>query len=109
MELYSSQELHWVTSPSDILRELLHSRDHGNVVGITALSLGPAMVLTAVEEIIEIRNDMIVLVKEIDLLGIKIPECDLLLTEIVKIHPLKTKYNDPFHVRLREHRPEKKE
>jgi hypothetical protein len=104
MELYSDQQLHWVTSTPDILRELFHSRDHGNVIGITALSLGPSMVMTAVEDIIEVKNDMIVLLKEIDLLGIKIPECDLLLTEIVKVHALRTKYNDPFHVQLRDHK-----
>jgi hypothetical protein len=99
-------ELQWVTSTPEILKELLHSRDHGNVIGITALSLGPSMVMTAVEDVIDIKNDKIVLLKEIDLLGIKIPECDLLLSEIVKVHPLRTKYNDPFHVRLREYKKE---
>jgi hypothetical protein len=103
MELNSNQQFNWITTSSEILEELIRSRDHGNVIGITALSLGPSMVITAVEEIVDIRNDKIILLKEIDLLGIRIPESDLLLTEIVRVHPLRTKYNDPFHVNLRDH------
>jgi len=103
MELHSNQQLSWVTTSSEILEELIRSRDHGNVIGLTALSLGPSMVITAVEEIIDIRNDKIILLKEVDLLGIRLPESDLLLTEIVGVHPLRTKYNDPFHIYLRDH------
>ena len=91
----------WITATSDIERVLIESKENGNVVGITALSFGPTMIMTAVDDIIEVKNDKIVLLKEKDLLGIQLPESELLLSEIVKVLPLKTKYNDPFHVNLR--------
>jgi len=97
----AEQELDWVTSTNEILKVLRHSRDNGNVVGITALPLGPAMIMTAVDDIIDVKNDKIVLLKETDLLGIALPESEILLSEIVKVHELRTKYNDPFHVQLR--------
>jgi hypothetical protein len=75
------------------------------VIGITALSFGPSMIMTAVDDIIEVKNDKIVLLKETDLLGIRLPESQLLLSEIVRVHPLRTKYNDPFHVQLRGETP----
>jgi len=98
------QTLEWVTNTEEILKILLDSKVNGNVVGITALSFGPTIAMTAVDDIIDVKNDKIVLLKENDLLGIRLTESEILLSEIVRVCPLKTKYNDPFHVRLRDYR-----
>jgi hypothetical protein len=98
--------LDWLTATEDILKALLDSKENGNVIGITALSFGPTMIMTAVDDVVDVKNDKIVLLKETDLLGIKLPESELLLSEIVRVHPLRTKYNDPFHARLRGERPD---
>lgn len=103
MEVQTEEtSLRYLNNPQEILRELVHSKDNGNVVGIFALSLGPIMIMTAVDDIIEIKNDYLIVLKEQDLLGMPIPEEQIFLKEIVRIHPFKTLYDDPFHVRLRQ-------
>jgi hypothetical protein len=102
MQAQVEQQFDYANSPEEIAKALFHSKDHGNVVGICAISLGPSMIMTAVEDILEIRNDLLVVLKETDLLGIKLPEEQILLSEIVRVHPFRTHFNDPFHVRLRE-------
>lgn len=96
------QKLNYLTKPDDILKELEHSKSHGNVVGIFALSIGPSMIMTAVDEIIDIKNDKLIVLKETDLLGMKVPEEQIMLSEIVRVHPFRTHFDDPFHVQLRE-------
>lgn len=104
MSFHIDHQLHWITTSEEILKELVHSKENGNVIGITALSFGPTLLMTAVEDIIDVKNDKIVVLKEYDLLGLRLPESELLLSEIVRVHPLRTKYNDPFHVHLRGYR-----
>src|SRR4051812_37017447 len=101
MEINSEQQLNYVTALDAILTELIKSKDNGTVIGISALSMGPGMIMSAVEDIIDVRNDKIILLKDSDLLGIKLPESEILLSEIVKVYPLRTKYDDPFHEKLR--------
>ena len=101
MEVQIENTLTYVNQPDEILRELRTSKENGNVIGIFALSLGPIMIMTAVDEVIEIKNDVIILLKETDLLGIRVPEEQIFLSEIVRVHPFKTHFNDPFHVQLR--------
>lgn len=101
MEVQVEETLAYVNQPEEILKHLLHSKNYGNVIGIFAISLGPIMMMTAVEDIIEVKNDRLIVLKETDLLGIKIPEEQILLSEIVSVHPFRTQFDDPFHVRLR--------
>jgi hypothetical protein len=102
MEVQNENLLLYVSKPDDMLQELTHSKMYGNVIGIFAISLGPVMIMTAVDEIVDIKNDKLIILKETDLLGIKVPEEQILLSEIVRVHTFKTQYNDPFHVKLRE-------
>jgi hypothetical protein len=102
MEVRDEQQLTYVNKPDEILTELYHSRAFGNVIGIFAISLGPIMIMTAVDEIIDIKHDKLIVLKETDLLGIKVPEEQIFLSEIVRVHPFKTRFDDPFHVKLRE-------
>lgn len=103
MEVQTEEtSLRYLNHPQEILRALMDSKENGNVIGIFALSLGPIMIMTAVDDIVEIKNDYLIVLKEQDLLGIPVPEEQIFLKEIVRVHPFKTLYNDPFHVRLRQ-------
>jgi hypothetical protein len=102
MHVEVEQQLIYVNDPEEITKALVHSKEHGNVIGISAISLGPTMVMTAVEDIIDIKNDKLIVLKETDLLGIKLPEEQIMLSEIVRVHPFRTLFDDPFHVKLRE-------
>ena len=98
------EKFKYITNPEEILRELKYRKANGNVVGICALSMGPGMIMTAVDDIIDIKNDKLIVIKETDLLGMRVPEEQIFLSEIVRIHPFRTQFNDPFHVQLRENR-----
>ncbi|HEY0656033.1 MAG TPA: hypothetical protein VGD65_23020 [Chryseosolibacter sp.] len=102
MEVRNEHLLTYVNRPEEILEELYHSKTFGNVVGIFAISLGPIMIMTAVDDIIDIKHDKLIVLKETDLLGIKVPEEQIFLSEIVRVHSFKTRFDDPFHVKLRE-------
>jgi hypothetical protein len=102
MEVQNENILTYVSKPDDILEALNHSKLLGNVIGIFAISLGPIMIMTAVDDIVDIKNEKLIILKETDLLGIKVPDDQILLSEIVRIHAFKTRFNDPFHVKLRE-------
>ena len=100
-EVESSERLAYVNRPDDILSTLLQSKTFGTVVGIFAISLGPTMVMTAVDDIIDVKNDKIIVLRETDLLGLKLVDDQILLSEIVRVHSFKTLFDDPFHVKLR--------
>jgi hypothetical protein len=102
MQVRVEQPFNYVNSPEEIAKELFHSKNFGNVIGICAISLGPSMIMTAVEDILENKNDMLIVLKETDLLGMKLPEEQIMLSEIVRVHPFRTQFDDPFHVKLRE-------
>ena len=102
MQVEVEQKLNYLSRPEEILRELKNSKENGNVVGIFAISLGPNMIMTAVEEIMEIKNDKLIILRETDLLGIKVPEEQILMSEIAGVHPFRTHFDDPFHVQLRQ-------
>jgi hypothetical protein len=102
MEAAIEQDLAYISSTAGIIEALEHSRAHGNVIGICAISLGPTMIMTAVEDMIDIKNDKLIVLKETDLLGIKLPDEQIMLSEIVRVHSFRTQFDDPFHVQLRE-------
>jgi hypothetical protein len=106
MEGKGESNFTYINDPTEIVEALKHSRDHGNVIGICAISLGPSMIMTAVEDILEIKHDKLIFLKETDLLGIKVPEQQIFLSEIVRVHPFRTQFDDPFHVQLRDMKTE---
>jgi len=97
-----AEQLEYASQSDEIVKALHHSKDYGNVLGICALSLGPNMIMTAVEQILEIKNDLLIVLRETDLLGLKLPEEQIFLSEIVRVHSFRTRFDDPFHVQLRE-------
>lgn len=96
-----TEQLQYLSRKEEIVRELYNSKLKGTVLGISAISLGPGMIMTAVEDILEIKNDLLIVLKETDLLGTKLAEEQILLSEIVRVYPFKTLFDDPFHVELR--------
>jgi hypothetical protein len=102
MEVEPTEKANHITDPKEILVELKQSLENGTVIGICAISMGPGMIMTAVDDILEIKNDWLIVLKETDLLGIKVPEDQIMLSEIVRVHPFRTRFDDPFHVQLRE-------
>jgi hypothetical protein len=109
MNVQREQLLTYVSGTEEILAELNNSKTFGTVIGIFAISLGPIMIMTAVDDIIDIKNDKLIILKETDLLGTKVPEEQIFLSEIVRVHAFKTLYDDPFHVRLRDSFPHQNE
>jgi hypothetical protein len=101
MELQTDNLLTYVSEPDEMLHVLQNSKETGSVVGIFAISLGPIMIMTAVDEIVDIKNDKLIVLKETDLLGICVPEEQIFLSEIVRVHAFKSCFDDPSHVRLR--------
>jgi hypothetical protein len=106
MEGQGESNFTYINDQAEIVEALKHSREHGNVIGICAISLGPSMIMTAVEDILEIKHDKLIFLKETDLLGIKVPEQQIFLSEIVRVHPFRTQFDDPFHVQLRDMKTE---
>jgi hypothetical protein len=101
MELQTDSILTYQNKPEEILNALKMSQESGSVIGIFAISLGPTMIMTAVDQIVDIRNDKLIVLKETDLLGIPVPEEQIFLSEIVRVHSFKTLFDDPSHVKLR--------
>ena len=85
-----------LTSPAAILSELKHSMKNGNVVGIWSGLYKHRVFLTAVEHIIdaEIINDKLIILKSIDLQGIARHDNRIYLSEIEKLIPFNTKYDE---------------
>jgi hypothetical protein len=106
MEGQGESNFTYINDTTEIIKALQHSREHGNVIGICAISLGPSMIMTAVDDILEIKHDKLIFLKDTDLLGIKVPEQQIFLSEIVRVHPFRTQFNDPFHVQLRDMKTE---
>lgn len=102
MEVDVANNIKYVNQPEEILTELNHSKVCGNVIGIIAISLGPIMMMTGIVDILELKNDYLIILKATDLLGFKIPEEKIFLSEIVRVHSFRTQFDDPFHIQLRE-------
>lgn len=86
-----------ITEPKHILEELMTSREHGNVIGIWAPSLGDGLFMCGVENILDddVEHDKVIILKEKDLRGVPLQAHVLFLQEIEKVYPLRTQYDDP--------------
>lgn len=83
-------------SPEEILQELTRSKALGSALGIYAEPLGSSMLLALVADIIEsdILNDKIILLKQYDTQGRFIETIELYMSEIYRVRPFKTKFNE---------------
>lgn len=98
MSLVQRNPARLITSPIQILRELAHSKAHGNVLGIWAAPYGENMCLTAVEDVKHIDGyngiEKLIILKKYDLQGIYMIDHEILLSEIRKVRPFKRKYSE---------------
>lgn len=87
---------HSVTTTSAILKELIHSKENGNVLGIWSSVFKNVVCLTAVDDIIdvEISDDKLVLLKKIDLQGVCLNNNRIYLSEIRKVISFNAAYNE---------------
>jgi hypothetical protein len=97
--MYNNNE-EFLTSKDEIFRELLHSKIHGNVVGICSDRLGNGMYLTAVEELLQDDGDLIAIIKPYDCTGHFFPVNRLHIGEITSVFPFKSKFENPFATKL---------
>lgn len=89
-------ELEFFTSADDILRLLIHSKEFGNVVGISSPVLGSGVFMTAVEKVI-LDYEAVIQLKPEDVTGKHLTNCTLRLSEITIACAFKSKYEKIYH------------
>jgi len=89
-------ELEFTTASEEILRILIHSKEYGNVVGISSPSLGAGIFITAVEKIV-LDYETVVVLKPFDVNGCHLEKNMLRLTEITSACAFKSHYDKIFH------------
>jgi hypothetical protein len=89
-------ELEFTTASEEILRILIHSKEYGNVVGISSPSLGAGIFITAVDKII-LDYETVVVLKPFDVNGCNLEKNMLRLTEITCACAFKSQYQRIVH------------
>jgi hypothetical protein len=86
------RELEFMTGADDILDILRHSKDHGNVIGISSPFLGNGIFITAVDDVIE-NYETVVLLKPIDVNGGTLAKNILRLSEITSACSFRSRFD----------------
>jgi hypothetical protein len=89
-------ELEFMTSSDDILKILLHSKDYGNVVGISSPFLGSGIFITAVDQVI-LDYETVVQFKPKDVNGEALEKNTLRLSEITTACAFRSRYEKLYH------------
>jgi hypothetical protein len=89
-------ELEFVTAPEDILRILIHSKEYGNVVGISSPFLGAGIFITVVEKII-LDYEVVVHLKPYDVNGAFLEKNILRLSEITCGCAFRSRFEKLYH------------
>ena len=89
-------ETRMLTSADDVFRELLNSKMHGNIIGITSPVLGEGIFLTSVQEVVQDESGLVIIIKPYDSSGFFFPTNRLHLPDIVSVFPFKSKFENPF-------------
>jgi hypothetical protein len=89
-------ELEFTTASEEILRILIHSKEYGNVIGISSPFLGAGIFITAVDKII-LDYETIVQLKPYDVNGGTLEKNVLKLTEITSACAFKSRYEKLYH------------
>jgi hypothetical protein len=98
----------FLTSKNEIFRELLNSKLHGNIVGVTSVRLGNGMFLTAVEDMLLEGDSVTVVLKPYDTTGYFLTTNRILIDDISSIFPFKSKFVNPFMNKLESDSEERK-
>jgi hypothetical protein len=89
-------ELEFMTGTNDILRILIHSKEYGNVIGISSPVLGAGIFMTAVEKVI-LDYETIIQLKPYDVNGAVLGTSKLKLTDITTACAFRSRYDKLFH------------
>ena len=81
---------------ADILRILVSSKEEGKSIGISSPRIGDGFFITAVEDIILVEGETIILFKPFDITGFILPTNKLRLVDIVAVCPLKSEFENPI-------------
>jgi hypothetical protein len=89
-------ELEFVTSSEEILRILIHSKEYGNVVGLSSPFLGAGIFITAVDKVI-LDYEVVVQLKPVDVNGSNLERTTLKLTDITCACSFKSRFEKLYH------------
>ena len=85
-----------IMKPTRIIQELMNSKQHGNVVGISSPVLGAGMFITAVEDIEFEGLKPIIVLKNFDISGYFLLKNKIPVDEIIAVCPFTSKFENPF-------------
>ena len=94
-------ELEFMTTHDDILRVLIHSKEYGNMVGISSPLLGAGIFMTAVDKVI-LDYETIIQLKPFDVNGGLLEKNTLKLTDITTACAFQSRFEKLFHKRAPE-------
>jgi hypothetical protein len=89
-------ELEFTTATEEILRIVIHSKEYGNVIGISSPVLGAGIFITAVDKVI-LDYETIIQLKPYDVNGGVLEKSNLKLTEITSVCAFKSRYEKIYH------------
>src|SRR5688500_9482220 len=89
-------ELEFTTATEEILRIVIHSKEYGNVIGISSPALGAGIFITAVEKVV-LDYETIIYLKPYDVNGGLLEKNTLKLTEITSACAFKSRYEKLYH------------
>jgi hypothetical protein len=89
-------DLAFISEPGEVLVHLVESKKNTTVVGISAPVLGNGVFLTAVEEIIDMSHDHLIVLKGYDVTGYILERNKIRLSEIRGICPFKSPFKNPY-------------
>jgi hypothetical protein len=90
----------FITTPDALFLELVESKLHGNVIGISSPLLGAGIFMTAVEDILLEGKKTIIILKRYDINGHFLSTNKLPLEKIAAVCPFKSKFSNPFLSRI---------
>src|SRR5687767_14218018 len=89
-------ELEFVTTSEEILRILIHSKEYGNVVGLSSPFLGAGIFITAVDKVI-LDYEVVIKLKPFDVNGSPLERTTLKLTDITCACSFKSRFDKLYH------------
>lgn len=92
----AARELNFLTSPPEILKALLNSKEEGTSIGLRASAIGEETIVTSVEDIIFQENETIIVLKPYDATGYFLPSRTIKLRDIEGVFPFSTPFENPF-------------
>lgn len=90
------KDLNFVSNRNQILEILIRSKQEGRSVGILSNRLGPATLITCVDDIVFDELQTIIILKPFDHTGYMLPANRLDLHDITYVCPLNSEFRNPY-------------